>query len=121
MGFVQVVKASVLTIALTFWAGGTIVALIGKFCYNIDRSTWISIMRAIKATGSINEGEQIHLDRPYVDSMSKEEILCDFRQAWHEAMTGQTVPVSQIWNGLIPDMEVADLSEINDNKRVELS
>jgi hypothetical protein len=27
---------------------------------------------------------------------SKETILADFRQAWDEAMTGQTVPASQI-------------------------
>jgi hypothetical protein len=78
-------------------------------------------MKAIKATGSINEQGQIHLDRPLVsdsnrrvevivllseesdaetDHESKEEILADLRQAWHEAMTGQTVPASQIWDGI---------------------
>jgi hypothetical protein len=80
-------------------------------------------MRAVKATGSINENGQIHLDRPLldingrvevivliadedepdVDSMSKEEILADFRQAWREAKTGQTVPASQIWEGIEHD------------------
>jgi predicted dienelactone hydrolase len=80
-------------------------------------------MRAVKATGSINENGQIYLDRPLLnvngrvevivliaeadevdaDSMSKEEVLADFRQAWHEAMTGQTVPVSQIWEGIEHD------------------
>lgn len=74
-------------------------------------------MRAVKATGRINQDGQIHLDRPLLnihgrvevivliteedepeaDLMTKEEILSDFRQAWHEAMTGQTIPVSQIW------------------------
>jgi hypothetical protein len=27
---------------------------------------------------------------------SKEEVLADFRQAWHEAMTGPTIPISQL-------------------------
>lgn len=31
------------------------------------------------------------------EDFSKEEILTDVRQAWHEAMTGQTIPVSQLW------------------------
>jgi GTPase SAR1 family protein len=78
-------------------------------------------MKAIKATGSINEQGQIQLDRPLlgdynrrveviillsenldleVDGESKEEILSDLRQAWHEAMTGQTIPASQIWAGI---------------------
>jgi hypothetical protein len=78
-------------------------------------------MKAIKTTGSINEQGQIQLDRPLlgdhnrrveviillsenldleVDGESKEEILSDLRQAWHEAMTGQTVPASQIWAGI---------------------
>jgi hypothetical protein len=28
---------------------------------------------------------------------AQEEIIEDFRQAWHEAMTGQTIPASQLW------------------------
>ncbi|MEM9220143.1 MAG: caspase family protein [Cyanobacteria bacterium P01_F01_bin.150] len=34
---------------------------------------------------------------------SKEEILSDLKQAWHEAMTGQTIPVSQLWDDLNND------------------
>jgi hypothetical protein len=82
-------------------------------------------MKAIKATGSINEQGQIQLDRPLIGDSnrrieiivlmseesdpeveadeSKETILADFRQAWHEAMTGQTVPASQIWEGIEHD------------------
>jgi hypothetical protein len=82
-------------------------------------------MKAIKATGSINEQGQIQLDRPLTGDSnrrieiivlmseesdpeaeadeSKETILADFRQAWHEAMTGQTVPASQIWEGIEHD------------------
>ena len=25
------------------------------------------------------------------------EVLADFRQAWHEAMTGQGIPIEQLW------------------------
>ncbi|NDJ16901.1 hypothetical protein [Myxacorys almedinensis] len=80
-------------------------------------------MRAVKATGHVDERGQIHLDQPLADVngrvevivlidetepepdllVSKEEILANFRQAWHEAMTGQTVPVSQIWDGIEHD------------------
>ncbi|MCU0564999.1 MAG: hypothetical protein MUF49_00180 [Oculatellaceae cyanobacterium Prado106] len=34
---------------------------------------------------------------------AKAEILRDFRQAWHEAKTGQTIPVAQLWEGLEDD------------------
>jgi hypothetical protein len=27
----------------------------------------------------------------------KAQVLEDFRQAWHEAMTGQGIPVAQLW------------------------
>lgn len=79
----------------------------------------LNTMRAVKATGHVDERGQIHLDHPLVDVngrvevivlidetepepdlISKDEILANFRQAWHEAMTGQTVPVSQIWEGI---------------------
>ncbi|NET50575.1 MAG: hypothetical protein F6K09_18155 [Merismopedia sp. SIO2A8] len=34
------------------------------------------------------------------DALSKEEILSNLKQAWHEAITGQTIPVSQLWNDI---------------------
>lgn len=81
-------------------------------------------MKAIKATGSINEQGQLSLDHLLVDNrnsrvevivlipeesendettQTKEELLNDFRQAWHEATTGQTIPVSQLWDGIEDD------------------
>ncbi|NJN89317.1 MAG: hypothetical protein HC840_29380 [Leptolyngbyaceae cyanobacterium RM2_2_4] len=75
-------------------------------------------MRAIKVMGTINDQGQLALDQPLEvaqnsrvevivliqesseDDVSKEEILSDFRQAWHEAMTGQTVPVAQLWEDI---------------------
>jgi len=82
-------------------------------------------MEAVKTTGTINEQGQLTLDQPLnlpensrveiivlvqdalpnstgdtEDGLSKEELLADLRQAWHEAMTGQTTPVSQLWDDL---------------------
>jgi hypothetical protein len=31
---------------------------------------------------------------------AKAEIIQDFRQAWQEAMTGKTIPIDQIWEGI---------------------
>lgn len=81
-------------------------------------------MKALKVMGTINEQGQLTLDHPLTTdrnsrvevivlipdfseeeekSRSKENLLQDFRQAWHEAMTGQTIPVSQLWKGLEND------------------
>lgn len=38
----------------------------------------------------------IEIDR-LADDTPKSEVLNDFRQAWHEAMTGQGIPVRQLW------------------------
>jgi len=76
-------------------------------------------MKAIKVMGTIDEQGQLFLDQPLnrnknsrvevivliqeesdKDKTSKEEILTDFRQSWHEAMIGQTIPVSQLWEDL---------------------
>ncbi|MBD2146473.1 MAG: hypothetical protein VKL60_19300 [Sphaerospermopsis sp.] len=78
-------------------------------------------MKAIKVMATINEQGQLTLDSPLItdknsrvevivlipdtteineDEPTKEALLEDFRQAWHEAMTGKTIPVSQIWEGL---------------------
>lgn len=78
-------------------------------------------MKAIKVMGTINDQGQLSLDRPLKltknsrvevivlipeesevdeDDTPDAEILADFRQAWHEAMTGQTIPVSQLWEGI---------------------
>ena len=37
------------------------------------------------------------------ESQSKAALLQDFRQAWHEAMTGQTISVAQMWEGIEND------------------
>jgi hypothetical protein len=78
-------------------------------------------MKAIKVMATIDEQGQLTLDHPLVtdknsrvevivlipekteideDDQPKEAILEDLRQAWHEAMTGQTIPVAQLWEGI---------------------
>jgi len=37
--------------------------------------------------------------RGFNNELSKKMIVEDFRQAWHEAITGQTIPVAQLWEG----------------------
>ena len=82
-------------------------------------------MKAIKVMGRIDERGQLTLEKPLlidtkqpvevivlipetadindVDDEPKEQILEDFRQAWHEAMTGKTIPVAQLWEGIDDD------------------
>ena len=77
-------------------------------------------MKAIKVMATIDEQGQLTLDSPLIidknsrvevivlipeaeidaDDKPKETILEDFRQAWHEAMTGKTIPVAQLWEGI---------------------
>jgi hypothetical protein len=77
-------------------------------------------MKALKVMATINDQGQLTLDHPLLtdknsrvevivlipeeeeilDDQSPAEVLADFRQAWQEAMTGQTIPVAQLWEGL---------------------
>jgi uncharacterized protein YrzB (UPF0473 family) len=79
-------------------------------------------MKALKVMAMIDDQGQLTLDHPLltdrnsrvevivlipeekvIDDQSPSEVLADFRQAWHEAMTGQTIPVAQLWEGLEND------------------
>ncbi len=81
-------------------------------------------MKAIKVMGTVDEQGQIALDSPLnidkksrvevivlipeepeseADNQSKEALLEDFRQAWQEAMNGDTIPVEQLWEDLEND------------------
>ena len=75
-------------------------------------------MKALKVMATIDEQGQLTLDQPLMnknsrveviilipeevdpDDNSQAEVLKDFRQAWYEAMTGQTIPIAQLWEGL---------------------
>ncbi|XGV96054.1 MAG: hypothetical protein ACAF41_25365 [Leptolyngbya sp. BL-A-14] len=81
-------------------------------------------MKALKVMATIDDQGQLMLDHPLLtdknsrvevivlipeaseaeaEEQSKSALLQDFRQAWHEAMTGQTIPVTQLWKGLESD------------------
>ncbi|NES80430.1 MAG: hypothetical protein F6K10_02675 [Moorea sp. SIO2B7] len=44
--------------------------------------------------------ETVDIDKDDEPIETREEILNDFRQAWHEAITEQTIPISQLWEGI---------------------
>lgn len=76
-------------------------------------------MKALKVMATIDEQGQLTLAQPLItdknsrvevivlipeeadlDDSSQAEVLTDFRQAWHEAMTGPTISVAKLWEGL---------------------
>ena len=78
-------------------------------------------MKAIETTAIINDQGQLHLDVPLElthnqrvrvivlisedneidpDDTPTEVVLEGLRQGLHEAFTGQTIPLSQMWNGI---------------------
>ncbi|MEZ2226552.1 hypothetical protein [Microcoleus sp.] len=65
----------------------------GQLCVDeplkLEQNSRVEVIVLIPEVTEINEEEQ-----------SKEAILADFRQAWQEAMTGKTIPVAQIWEGI---------------------
>jgi Icc-related predicted phosphoesterase len=72
------------------------VDLQGSLCLdkplNIIQNSRVEVIILIPEAVETNEDhEQIE---------SKEQIIQDFRQSWHEAMTGQTIPISQLWEGI---------------------
>lgn len=80
-------------------------------------------MKAIEVMGTVNEKGQLFLDKPLTvdkltrvrvivllseDKESQDEELIEspqesFRQGWHDAMTGNLLPVSQLWEGIDAD------------------
>jgi hypothetical protein len=81
-------------------------------------------MKAIEVTGTVNHHGQLSLDEPLTiesdqrvrvivlvaeefdldpDDEPIESVQEGIRQGWHEAMVGQTYPISQLWNGIDAD------------------
>lgn len=78
-------------------------------------------MKAIEVMGTVNEQGQISLDQPLIvdkhtrvriivllsEEVQDEELLESaqesFRQGWYDAMTGNTLPVSQLWQEIDAD------------------
>lgn len=77
-------------------------------------------MKAIEVRGTVNEQGQLSLDQPLTvnkhtrvrvivllsenEEVQDDELLESaqesFRQGWYDAMTGNTLPVSQLWQGI---------------------
>jgi hypothetical protein len=53
------------------------------------QNTQVEVIALMQEESEVNE-----------EDFSKEKILEDFRQSWREAMTGQTIPVSHLWEGI---------------------
>jgi len=77
-------------------------------------------MKAIEVTGTVDRQGQLSLDQPLsvdeatrvrvivlVSEKQEEELLESpqesFRQGWKDAITGNTIPVSQLWDGIDAD------------------
>lgn len=74
-------------------------------------------MKAVEIMGTVNEQGQLCLDTPLsVTTNTRVKIIVlvsededreltesareSFRQGWQDAMTGNTFPVSQLWEGI---------------------
>ena len=57
-------------------------------------------IQEMPAANSLSISETSEIDG---ESQSKAALLQDFRQAWHEAMNGQTISVAQMWEGIEND------------------
>ena len=75
-------------------------------------------MKAIEVTGTVNNEGQLSLDKPLTvdkftrvrvivllsDADSDEELLESpqesFHQGWRDVVAGNTLPVSQLWDGI---------------------
>ena len=83
------------------------------------------MMKAVEVTATVNHQGQLVLDEPLeihgntrdraliliheeveeslptdVDDEPEEIVLDSLRQAWREAMSGQTLPLSELWEGI---------------------
>ncbi|MDJ0570416.1 MAG: hypothetical protein QNJ53_15430 [Pleurocapsa sp. MO_192.B19] len=75
------------------------------------------VMKAVEVMGTVNEQGQLCLDTPLAvtektrvkiivllsedeDEELTESAQKSFRQGWQDAMTGNTLPVCQLWEGI---------------------
>ncbi|KST64276.1 type II toxin-antitoxin system RelN family antitoxin [Mastigocoleus testarum] len=87
-------------------------------------------MEAIEVKATVNEFGQLFLDKPLTlnnrsrvrvivlvpnhysgDEELSETVSESFRQGWYDAIVGNTIPVSQLWEGI--DWEGIDWEEIH--------
>ena len=74
-------------------------------------------MKAIETTGTVDKQGQLSLDKPLdinhstrvriIVLVSEEQELSSpqesFRQGWQDVIQGNTIPVSQLWDGIDAD------------------
>jgi hypothetical protein len=58
------------------------------------------IVRKIHATPRDYWPNLLQLVRLFRESVTLQPADASFRQGWHEAMAGQTCPVSELWKGI---------------------
>lgn len=58
------------------------------------------LMREARATPSEYWPNLLQLIRLFRESVTLKPAEASFRQGWQEAMTGQTRPVSELWEGI---------------------
>ena len=75
------------------------------------------VMKAIEVTGTVNNEGQLSLDKPLiVDEFTRVRVIVllsdedseellespqeSFRQGWNDVIAGNTLPVSQLWDGI---------------------
>jgi hypothetical protein len=78
------------------------------------------VMKAIEVMGTVDDQGQLSLDVPLIvdkhtrvkvivllseeadkeDEEISESAIESFRQGWYDAMRGNTLPVSQLWEGI---------------------
>ena len=59
-------------------------------------STLIIYADEIQAAIQRNLADQ----RPNTDDEPKEDVINDLKQAWQDAKAGNTIPLSQMWEGI---------------------
>ena len=68
-----------------------------------DREDWDFNSSTACTSGRPEERSPQTAEIDGVDDEPKAQILEDFRQAWHEAMTDKTIPVARLWEGIDDD------------------
>jgi len=58
------------------------------------------LVREIRETPAEYWPNLLQLIRLFRESVTLKPAQASFRQGWHEAMTGQTRPLSELWEGV---------------------
>ena len=59
-----------------------------------------AVMQEIEQTPPEYLPNLLQIVRLFRESVTLKSAKESFRQGWHEAMTGQTIPLSELWEGI---------------------